>query len=79
MTEEEIKRAFLEYAKKYELSAFATPYYLAKQFLPEGSLFLKMQVILSLIDSGIVRMIEDKWIITNTGYQSLLRYEQNQA
>jgi hypothetical protein len=29
-----IKIAFLQYAKKNELSAFSTPYYLAKQILP---------------------------------------------
>jgi hypothetical protein len=31
MTEEEIKQAFLEYAKNNELSAFNTSYYFAKQ------------------------------------------------
>jgi uncharacterized protein affecting Mg2+/Co2+ transport len=66
-----IKKAFLEYAKRNELSAFVTPYYLAKQFLPEESLFLKMEVIQNLINVGIVKIIKEKWIITNTGYQSL--------
>jgi hypothetical protein len=66
-----IKKAFLEYAKRNELSAFSTPYFLAKQFLPEESLFLKMEVIQKLIDAGIVKIIKDKWVITNTGYQSL--------
>jgi hypothetical protein len=66
-----IKIAFLQYAKKNELSAFSTPYYLAKQILPEESLFLKMEIIQNLIDAGIIKIIKDKWIITNTGYQSL--------
>jgi hypothetical protein len=41
VTEEEIKQVFLEYARQNELSAFDTPYYFAKQILPNESLFLK--------------------------------------
>jgi hypothetical protein len=68
---QEIRKAFLQYAKENELTAFATPYYLAKQFLPDESLFLKMQIIRDLIDTGILKMIKEKWIITNTGYHYL--------
>jgi hypothetical protein len=68
---QEIRKAFLQYAKENELSAFNTPYYLAKQFFPDDSLFLKMQIIQDLIDSGILKMIKEKWIITNTGYHYL--------
>jgi hypothetical protein len=55
---QEIRKGFLEYAKRNELSAFATPYFLAKQFLPDESLFLKMQCITNLIELGILKMIK---------------------
>jgi hypothetical protein len=63
MTEEEIKRAFLEYAKKNELSAFNTPYYFAKQILPDESLFLKQCVIEELKEAGIMVVSNKKWVI----------------
>ncbi len=46
MTEEdkikEIRHAFFEYAKENELSAFDTPYYFAKQLLPDESFNLSL-------------------------------------
>lgn len=60
---EEIKRAFLEYAKNNELSAFNTISYYARQFLPEESFFLKRQVINELIDSGVLVIENEKYVI----------------
>ena len=62
MTEEEIKQAFLEYAKENELSAFDTSYYFAKQILPNESLFLKQCITQDLIEAGIMRMVNQKWV-----------------
>jgi hypothetical protein len=39
------RKAFSKYLQGNELPAFATTYYLAKQFLVEENLFLKMEVI----------------------------------
>jgi hypothetical protein len=63
MATEEIKQAFLKYAKENELSAFNTPYYFAKQILSNESLFLKMKIIEELMESGIMQMINEKWVI----------------
>ena len=54
---QEIKKAFLEYAKENELSAFDTPQYFAKQILPNVSFILKIKVIGDLIESKM--MVED--------------------
>ena len=54
---QEIKKAFLEYAKENELSAFDTPQYFAKQILPKVSFPLKIKVISELIESELI--IED--------------------
>lgn len=60
---EEIKKAFFEYAAHNTLSAFGTPDYFAKQILPEESFFLKANVITDLIESGVIVMKGEKWII----------------
>lgn len=62
---EEIKKAFFEYAAHNTLSAFATPSYCAKQILPDESFFLKAKVIDDLIESGIMVIREDRWVIKN--------------
>jgi hypothetical protein len=61
---QEIRKVFFEYAKGNELPAFGTPYFFAKQFLPNESLFLKMQVIRYLIDSRVMKIVNEKWITT---------------
>ncbi len=48
----EIRRAFFEYAKENELSAFDTSGYFARQISPGKSVFLKVKVIDNLIESG---------------------------
>jgi hypothetical protein len=55
---QEIRKAFLEYTKENELSAFDTPHYFAKQILPKESFSLKIKVISELIESELI--IEDK-------------------
>lgn len=60
---EEIKKAFFEYAKENELSEFNTISYYARQFLPDESFFLKRQVINELIDSGILVIENEKYVI----------------
>jgi hypothetical protein len=54
---QEIRKAFFEYAKENDLSAFDTPYYFAKQILPYVSFPLKIKVIGELIESELI--IED--------------------
>lgn len=60
---QEIRRAFIEYAKENELPLFATPYYYAKQILPKEDLFFKMQVISDLIESGVMEMVNKKFAL----------------
>jgi hypothetical protein len=60
---EEIKKAFFEYAKENELSAFDTPGYYAKHILPEESFFLKANVIQDLIDSRVMVIRGEEWVI----------------
>jgi hypothetical protein len=48
---QETRKAFLEYAKENELSAFDTPHYFAKQILPNVSFPLKIKVIGDMIES----------------------------
>jgi predicted metal-binding protein len=61
--EQKIMKAFFEYAQDNELSAFNTSYYFAKQILPDESLLLKQCIIMDLIKSGIMQIIDEKWII----------------
>ena len=60
---EEIKKAFFEYAACNTFSAFDGPGYFARQILPEESFFLKANVIQDLIESGVMVMRGEKWII----------------
>jgi hypothetical protein len=60
---EEIKKAFFEYAAHNTLSAFDTSGYFARQILPDKSFFLKANLIQYLIDSGVMVMRGEKWII----------------
>ena len=60
---EKTKKAFFEYAVHNTLSAFDTPGYFAKQILPEESFFFKANVITDLIESGIMFMWGERWII----------------
>jgi hypothetical protein len=48
---QEIRKAFFEYAKENELSAFDTPHYFAKQILPTEAFPLKTKVIGDVIES----------------------------
>lgn len=60
---QEIKKAFFEYTKNYELSAFDTSGYFARQILPEESFLLRAKVIEDLIESKVMVMRGEKWII----------------
>ena len=60
---EEIKKAFCEYAAHNTLSAFDTPGYFARQILLEESFFFKANVIQELIESGVMVMRGERWII----------------
>ena len=60
---EEVKKVFFEYAAHNTLSAFDTPGYFARQILPYESFFLKADVISKLIDSGVMVIRGEKWII----------------
>ena len=60
---EEIKKAFFEYAENNTLSSFDGPGYFARQILPEESFFLKANVIQDLIESGVMAMRGERWII----------------
>jgi hypothetical protein len=60
---ESVKKAFFEYAEHNTLSAFDTPGYFARQILPEESFFLKASVVQDLIDSGVMVMRCEKWVI----------------
>ena len=60
---EEIKKAFFEYTTHNTLSAFDTPGYFARQILPNESFFMKADVIQDLIDSGIMVIRGEKWVI----------------
>lgn len=60
---ESVKKAFFEYAEYNTLSAFDTPGFFARQFLLEESFFLKANVISDLIESGVMVMRGEKWII----------------
>ena len=63
---EEIEKSFFEYAAHNTLSAFDTPGYFARQILPQESFFLKADVIQDLIDSGVMVIRGEKWIIKNS-------------
>ena len=60
---EEIKKSFFEYAAHNELSALDTTGYFARQILPDESFFLKTYVIQGLIDSGVMVICGEKWIL----------------
>ena len=60
---EEVKKAFFEYAAHNQLSAFDTPGYFARQILPEESFFFKADVIQDLIESGVMVIRGERWII----------------
>jgi hypothetical protein len=60
---EEVKKAFFEYAAHNMLSVFDTPGYFARQILPQESFFMKANVIQDLIDSGVMVIRGEKWII----------------
>lgn len=62
---EEIKKAFFEYATHNTLSAFDTPGYFARQILPDEDFFFKANVIQDLIESGVMVMRGERWIIKN--------------
>jgi hypothetical protein len=59
----EIQKAFFEYSAHNTLSAFDTPSYFARQILPEESFILKASVLTDLIESGVMVMRGEKWII----------------
>lgn len=61
--EQKIKMVFFEYARDDELSVFNTFYYLAKQILPDECMLLKYCIVRSLIESDIMQMRSEKWII----------------
>jgi len=63
VTEEEIRKAFFEYAEHNELSAYDTPGYYARQILPEAPFFAKAKVIADLIESGVMVIRGDHWFI----------------
>jgi hypothetical protein len=60
---EEIKQAFMEYAKQNELPAFNTSYFFARQILLDESILLKYCIVTCLIDSNIIQMVDEKWVI----------------
>jgi hypothetical protein len=59
----EIVQALREYSKSTDLSAFYTPHYFSRQIVPDESYFLKCEVISNLIESGIMVMVGEKWVI----------------
>jgi hypothetical protein len=61
---DEIKKAFLEYAAHKKLSAFDTESYFARQILPDESFFLKAKVIEDLMESKVMVMRGEKWVIS---------------
>jgi len=63
VTEEEIRKAFYEYAEHNELLAIDTPGYYARQILPDAPFFAKANVIQGLIDNGIMVIRGDRWFI----------------
>jgi hypothetical protein len=63
VTEDEIRKAFFEYAAHNELSSYDTPGYYARQILPDAPFFAKANVIQDLIDTGIMVIRGDKWFI----------------
>ncbi len=62
----EIIQALRVYAKSNELSAFCTPHYFARQIMPDGSYFLKCEVISDLVESGTMVMVGGKWVIKDS-------------
>jgi len=63
VTEEEIRKAFFEYAEHHELLAIDTPGYYARQILPDAPFFAKANVIADLIESGVMVIRDDRWFI----------------
>ena len=63
VTEEEIKKAFFEYAAHNELSSIDTPGYFARQIQPDAPFFAKANVIADLIESGVMVIRGDRWFI----------------
>jgi hypothetical protein len=63
ISEEEIRKAFFEYAAHNELSAYDTPGYFARQILPDASFYAKANVIQDLIESGVMVIRSDHWFI----------------
>ena len=59
----EIVQALREYAKSNALSAFCTPHWLARQIMPDESYFLKCKVISGLIESEVMVMVGEKWVM----------------
>jgi hypothetical protein len=62
---QEIKKAFFEYAKHNELSAFDTPCYFTRQILPDESFFLKAKVIEDLMESKVMVMRGKNGLLKN--------------
>ena len=63
VTEEEIRKAFFEYAAHNELLSIDTPGYYARQILPNAPFFAKANVIADLIESGVMVIRGDRWFI----------------
>jgi hypothetical protein len=63
ISEEEIRKAFFEYVEHNELLAIDTLGYYARQILPDAPFFAKANVIADLIESGIMVIRGDHWII----------------
>jgi hypothetical protein len=63
VTEEEIRKAFFEYAAHNELLAIYTPGFYARQILPDASFYAKANVIQDLIDNGIMVIRGDRCFI----------------
>ncbi len=61
--EQNIMRAFFEYARDNELPAIRTFYFFARQILPNESIVLKHCIIMCLIESGGMQIVDEKWII----------------
>lgn len=60
---EKIRKAFLEYAQSHEMPDVNTPSYYSRQFLPEESFFLKIEVLNELKESGIMISRNGRWIL----------------
>lgn len=61
--ERKIREAFLEYARDSELPAINTSYFFARQILPDEPIVLKHCIIMCLIESGSMKIVEEKWTL----------------